>query len=116
MNNAVKAPISNGITTSSEVNELCKILDGFNNKPVSISIKGAITIPLNVESFEFINNNESIAFGERECEIFPFEIDNATIKDVEFLTGLDGEVFCVDLKVVDGGLLTHLNITNEEVV
>lgn len=67
------------------LDRLCKSLERCNEEVVIINIEGAITIPYCIERFEFVELEESICFGEVECESYPFDIRKETISNIKFL-------------------------------
>jgi hypothetical protein len=94
--------------------KLYRDLERCNGKFVTIEIEGGITVPYFIENFEFGNGQETIYFGEHECENFPFIIYKNTISNIEFLSDIDEMVHvCFDVR--NDGFVTKLWIQCDDV-
>ena len=96
------------------LNKLCTLLESCNGNPLTINIEGGMSIPYFIEKFEFIEGQESIYFGEEECENYPFNISKDRIINVEFLSDDENEVH-LSFDVVKEGLVTKLVMCCDEV-
>lgn len=95
------------------LNKLCKVMEGCNGTPVTINIEGGMSIPYFIENFEFIEGQETIYFGETECENYPFTISKDRIFNIEFLSG-DRDQIHLRFAVVKDGLVTKIEICCDE--
>lgn len=89
-------------------------LEQCSGRFVSVSIQGGIhiTYPL-IRMFEFVSGQETICFGEREDEHYPFIIHKDTIRNIEFLSEEDEEYVHVCFDVVNDGLTSKIWILCE---
>ena len=95
------------------LNKLCKAMVSCNSNPVTINIDGGVSIPYFIEKLEFIEGQETIYFGEEECENYPFAISKDRIFNIKFLSD-DKEQIHLRFDVVKDGLVAKLEICCDE--
>lgn len=95
--------------------KLCKSFEQCNGKFAEVTIEGGVSIPYFIEKLEFEEGQETIYFGEEECENYPFIIYKDTIGNIEVLSEDNNEEIHLCFDVTNDGRTTKLCIHCDDV-
>ena len=73
----------------SKIDRLVSYLKLCKDKSVTVEINGAISVPYFIDQFKISATENNIAFGDVDCENFPFIINKESICDINFIDEYD---------------------------